>query len=327
MTLYRSYRSGDLAGILTVLDQAMPEEGISEETFATTVLLDGNFDPAGLVIVELDDTIVGFLYATSAQRGMLPQPDHGYLTIAAVAPAHQRQGIGSELLHRAMTHLRDRGAARVTIAGYPQGYFVPGIDPVAYSTARALASGHGFEQIGSATAMHRALQGYAIPEEVRALIRRRMDDGYVFAAAGWDDLSEVLTFAERTLAPDWGNAVREAVLASRQPSRIRLVRSPEGTVAGFATYATYGGVRERFGPFGVDPQQRGTGLGKALLHQTLRQMHDEGASRAWFLWTGEDSPAGKLYRSNGFEVTRRFDVMRTELTPSDSPHHRWKDHP
>ena len=42
-------------------------------------------------------------------------------------------------------------------------------------------------------------------------------------------------------------------------------------------------------------------------------MRAEGAHSAWFLWTGEDSPAGHLYRSTGFDVVRRFEVMRAPL--------------
>lgn len=62
--------------------------------------------------------------------------------------------------------------------------------------------------------------------------------------------------------------------------------------------------------FGVDPEQRGTGLGKILLHLAMTMMRAEGLHSSWFLWTGEASPAGRLYTKAGYEITRRFHVMR-----------------
>ncbi|MFC7720341.1 GNAT family N-acetyltransferase [Nonomuraea recticatena] len=79
---------------------------------------------------------------------------------------------------------------------------------------------------------------------------------------------------------------------------------------GFALYAAYRGIPERFGPFGVDEGERGTGLGKILLHLTMTRMRAEGLHSSWFLWTGEASPAGHLYTRAGYQVTRRFHVMR-----------------
>ncbi len=65
--------------------------------------------------------------------------------------------------------------------------------------------------------------------------------------------------------------------------------------------------------FFVKPSLRGAGLGKILLYETLDLMRQRGSHGAWFLWTGEESPAGKLYRRAGFTITRRFNVMKKTL--------------
>ena len=126
------------------------------------------------------------------------------------------------------------------------------------------------------------------------------------------DLPEVIDFAGRELAPDWADAVRDAVLRHGHLHRLRIVRGPTGVV-GFAIYGAYRGLRERFGPFGVDESLRGTGLGKILLHHTLTAMRAEGAHSAWFLWTDEESPAGRLYAKAGFSVTRTFSIQSAVL--------------
>lgn len=314
MITYRSHRPGDLAALVALTARATPRDLVNEKRFATNVLLERNFDPSGLSIAEHEtDGIVGFFYGTCAQQGVPSLPEDGYITVGAVDPTHRRQGIGTALMRRTAEHLRTRGARRVTVAGYPQAYFVPGLDAAAYPEGRAFLESLGFERLYTAAAMHLDLDAYVTPEKVGELVRLREAEGYEFAPATWDDLPETLTFASQKLAPDWGGAVREAVLLHGRPERVRIARSPEGSVVGFATYAAYEGTLERFGPFGVDDDRRGTGLGRVLLHQTLTQMRSEGAHGAWFLWTGEQSPAGHLYLSTGFEVVRRFEVMRADL--------------
>jgi GNAT superfamily N-acetyltransferase len=81
-------------------------------------------------------------------------------------------------------------------------------------------------------------------------------------------------------------------------------------------HGTYENVIERFGPFGVLPESRGTGLGKALLHVTLERMCALGAHSAWFLWADDGSTASHLYLNTGFAVSRTFTILRAELAPS-----------
>jgi len=63
----------------------------------------------------------------------------------------------------------------------------------------------------------------------------------------------------------------------------------------------------------VRDDQRGLGLGSALLHLTLERMRALGLHTAWFLWAGEHTPAWHLYRKAGFATTRVFDLMRARL--------------
>ncbi len=108
----------------------------------------------------------------------------------------------------------------------------------------------------------------------------------------------------------------EAAKASEDANVADATKTAEGNdaggarIVGFALYGAYRGVGERFGPFGVDPELQGTGLGKILLHLTMTRMRAEGLHSSWFLWTGEQSPAGHLYAKAGYTVTRRFHVMR-----------------
>lgn len=312
---YRGHRLGDAVRIADLTTVAMPRDAISADWFTHTVLLDPNFDPDGLIVAVDSDTedVLGFVYAVRAGRGIGPDPDGGWITIGCVHPDARRAGIGTKLLSRAKSFLAAKGAKWVNYAAYPLAYFVPGLDADAYPDAARLFERNGFQRLYTAAAMSIDLAEYAMPDDVCALRATRQAEGYSFGPATQDDLPETLSFASQRLAPDWGEAVRDSVLQHGRIDRVVVARHPDGQMVGFATYGAYRGLRERFGPYGVDESCRGTGLGKVLLHDTLTRMRAEGAQSAWFLWTGENSPAGHLYLRSGFHITRRFDVLRSDL--------------
>lgn len=326
---YRRFQPGDVAALVELMALGLPTDPVSLEWFTEYVLLDPNFDADGLTVATgcLDEQpfartlgstveeLLGFVYAVRARGGAgIPvDPDGGWITIGAVHPAARRRGIGSGLLTRAVDFLRSRGAKWVAYSGYPPAYFLPGLDADAYPEALRLFEAHGFRTRYRPVAMDLGLATYRIPDDVLARQRTRESEGYTFAPATPGDLPEAIAFAAAELAPDWGEAIREAVLRHGRPERVVVVRDPDQTIVGVATYGAYRGVMERFGPIGVAPTQRGLGLGKILMHVTLARMRAEGAHSAWFLWTGLESPAGRLYLEAGFVVTRTFHVLQIDL--------------
>lgn len=312
---YRSFQTGDTEPLVDLIARSMAPDPISHTWFAENVILDPNFDPDGLIIAESAAGIGGFVYAVRGRGGPgIPvDPAGGWITIGAVRPSVQRQGIGTELVDRAKAFLRETGCKWVNVSGYPPAYFWPGVDADAYPDALRLLERAGFRTLYQPVAMDRSLVTYGVPEAVTKLQAIREAEGYTFTSATTDDLPEVMRFTADELAPDWGEAIRAAVLTSGRADRVVLTRDPDGAVVGFATYGAYRGAIERFGPFGVAKSQRGRALGKILLHATLLRMRSEGAHSAWFLWTGKDSPAGHLYLDAGFSVTRTFHILQADL--------------
>lgn len=310
--LLRTHRPGDAELLVDLVNKAMPADAMTTETFAENVFLDSNFDPEGLVVAELDGQPVGFAHAVRQRSTVgIPVPaEGGWITLFAVDPAHRRRGIGSAVLTAAVDFLRRHGSQWAVVSGYPPAYFLPGVDPDLYPEAVSCLERNGFSTASRPVAMDAPLHSYATPDEVLELIATRESEGYTFADAGPDDMAELIQHASTDLAPDWGEALRASAIRHRRLDRTRIARDPRGAIVGFATYGAYSGVPDRFGPFGVLGDQRGTGLGRILLHQTMTKMRAEGAHVAWFLWTGENSPAGNLYRSAGFVTTRRFQVMK-----------------
>ena len=70
------------------------------------------FDPAGLTVAVEDGSIVGFSHAGFGPNTMQTALQHsiGVLCAIGVRPQYRRRGIGTELLQRAETYLRNAGA-------------------------------------------------------------------------------------------------------------------------------------------------------------------------------------------------------------------------
>lgn len=314
---YRHYESGDEAAIVSLWNECLHRDPITPLRFRNMVLLDVNFDPAGLRLAFEGDRLVGAVYSVRRQtpmHGTELEPENGWITFFFVAADKRRGGIGTRLMQEAFAFLTGLGRKHVFFSSYAPNYFVPGVDEDSYPEGYAFLQKLGFGRLYSPVAMDYSLVSYAVPEDIKALKREREKEGYTFGLAQDRDLVEVIRFATDAFNPDWGRAIREGLLRGLSLGAIHVARE-HGRLVGFCMHGGYEGIRERFGPFGVDPSQQGKGLGKILLHDCLANMRAQGLHGAWFLWTGETTTAGHLYKKLGFAVTRRFHVCKKSFVP------------
>lgn len=315
MISYRCYQSGDEKEIIRLWNDSLSLDPINKERFRNQVLLDVNFDPAGMQLAFKADKLVGCVYAV---RRLLPmihtdlELDNGWIPFFFVDSKERRAGIGKKLIEKALQFLRKTGRNTVFFSSYAPNYILPGIDEVTYPEGMKFLQSVGFEKLYSPVAMDRNLIGQVYPKEVASLKQQREAEGYTISHVDERDLYELITFANTQFNPDWGRAIREGILRGLSLQRILVARQRENIV-GFCLYGGYEGIPERFGPFGVDPSQQGKGLGKILLYEALNNMRAEGLHSAWFLWTGEKTSAGYLYKKAGFEITRQFHVMKKTI--------------
>ncbi|OCA85877.1 acetyltransferase [Bacillus sp. FJAT-27225] len=315
MISYRYYQPDDEQKIVNLWNKSLPLDPITPIRFRNLVLLDANFDPKGLRLAITEDKVIGCVYAV---RRLLPmfgtelEPENGWIPFFFVDQDFHGTGVGKRLMEDAIDFLAAEGRKNVFFASYAPNYILPGIDEAAYPEGYAFLLSNGFEKQYSPVAMDRSLVGYAPPEGVIELKNRREQEGYSFTIAQDKDLYEVIQFANNEFNPDWGRAIREGLLQGLPINQILVARN-RGKLVGFCIHGGYEGIPDRFGPFGVDPDEQGKGLGKILLHECLKNMRSLGLHCAWFLWTGEKSAAGHLYKNTGFEITRRFHVMKKSI--------------
>lgn len=316
----RPFGASDAAGVIAMLQTAWPTDPVNADWFISQVLLDPNFDAAGLTLAVDEHHIVGVAFGVTPKT---PTPglatEGGWIPLLVVATAYRQQGIGAALLAGSLEYLGRTGAAWAQLGGYGPAYVIPGIDPAQSPGSVEAVQRAGFDVTERPISMRRSLGDLTTPDVVIGSAARAATDGFTFRPCEPGDLPEVIEFAAREGAADWGVVLRQSAVRHRRWDRTQIARDPSGAVVGFATYASYEGDRSRFGPIAVDHRLRGRSLGAILLFRTLQSMRDEGASFAYFLWVTPGTAAERLYRSAGFTVDRQFVVLRKSLKSAVLP--------
>ena len=310
----RPYQGSDEAELLSVWRSAMTHDRVSEELFRTKVLLDPNFVPDNLPVAVEDGKVIGFVLALTRQVPLFLQglePDNAWITAFGVHPGHRHKGIGTALFNHILDRLKADGRKTVGISPYVPNYFVPGVDTAAYpGTIAFLENQMGFKTLYHAISMGANLTGFQIPPELLEIERQREEqDGITIRTVTAADLPDVLPFIVKHFGWDWYRHAADYLLEYFGDSSSQicfLVARRHGEVVGFCQQR-----RERFGPFGVRPDQRNYQIGRILLFRCLSIMASRHNYYAYFLWTDEN--AARLYSLAGFKRMREFAVMEKAL--------------
>jgi mycothiol synthase len=310
----RPYQGTDEAELLNVWNVAMTHDRLSADLFRTKVLLDPNFQPDNLPVAVVDNRVVGFVLALTRQVPLFLQglePDKAWITAFGVQPDCRQEGIGTALFEYIFERLKAQESKTLDVSPYVPNYFVPGVDVNAYpGTIPFMEKTLGFKTLYHAISMGADLTGFQIPPELVELERRReQEDGVTIRPVTPADLPELMPFIVRHFGWDWYRHAQDYLLEyfGDSPNQICfLVARRQGEIVGFCQQR-----RERFGPFGVNPQYRNLGIGRLLLFRCLATMSARHVFYAYFLWTGED--AARLYSLAGFKRRREFAILRKEL--------------
>jgi GNAT superfamily N-acetyltransferase len=294
-----------LGALLELWGQVMPLDAPDLQRFRDIALLDRAFTPEGLVLLWRGSRLIGFGYAVAAGS-------RGWLAGLGVAEDERGQGHGERLLQSCLAFLTSAGCTRVETGGHGERYLVPGADPVAYPALRRLLLATGFRSTGETSAMACALGPGHSPGQADARDAGKAADGYSCRHPGNGDRLELLRVAAE-FGPGWRGLIRSHLARTQDTGNLWVANSGDGSICGFAGFDLFPGCQGRFGPMGVLPTARGSGVGGQLLRLSLSSMAQRGRRSAWFLWGPESEPGRRMYASAGFSVNRRFEFFRRDL--------------
>lgn len=270
---------------------------VGADAFAQ-LLTDPHLDPASVRLAKHDGRFVGFSLAF-----VLRSPARRWAMLrVAVLPEHRRRGVGRALVEAALPRLRSELALDEVVTGtwLPE----PGAD--------ALAARFGFVPDRTFWMMERP-RGAAPPvPEWPAGITVRAFDGSVRDLAAWTDAYND-SFAEhyRYVASTLEEARGMAAAPGFRPDGTLLAWRGE-TCVGYA-YNVLHAERGEVSTLGTIRAARGLGLGRALLRAGVAWLEANSALPVTLIVDGENENALRLYRQEGFDVTRtrRVWVLRS----------------
>jgi mycothiol synthase len=296
--------------LLAFWSAALPIDAITLDTLETRVLLDENFDPETFLLARSNGELVGFVLGVHARRMPLgdadPSSDRCWITALGVRPGHDVRVIGTSLLTEAEKRFKALGKKECRVAGYPPGYFTPGIDMHAYKPILELFQANGYVVFHEALSMDSSIVVFTVPEKTVEIEKRLKADGIDIRFYRRDDLVRFMEFLEKSMPSDWVRVerrnLRKIVEGGFHPEQVVLVTKGNDIIG----YCQFEG--SHFGPFGVSDANQGKGIGTVLLARTLERMRQEGHHDAWVMWT--DDLAAKVYSKFGFKETRRFAMLK-----------------
>lgn len=306
------FRGDLLDEVVNLLQQTLHADPISRSLFVRKVLIDPNFEPAGAPVALVGDEVVGFGLSIARRLPLEdapPDTDRGYITLLAVHPQYQRQGIGTALLQSMEDYLRSRDRRVVLVSPYAPNYFTPGVDVNAYAGGLQFFLKHGYQEVYRPISMHCNLLNLRIPDWVQRREQELRQQGLIVEHYRPQLIPALFRFLHAEFPGDWQRYAREAIARIEQgdsPTRLWIAHE-RGEVVGYSHFEG-----ERFGPIGVAQSQRGRGIGQVLMYRTLQAMRLQGLHTAFFMWS-DDRTAERLYNAAGFTETRRFALLRKGL--------------
>lgn len=299
-----SFEPAALGALLELWRQVMPQDAPDLDRFRDIALVDRAFRPEGLVMLWRGSRLIGFGYSVAAEP-------RGWLVSLGVARDERGKGHGSRILQSCLAFLASAGCTSVEPSGHGERYLLPGVDPVAYPAFRRLLLASMFRPAGETSAMACPLgQEHSLALETAPA--KMPGNGYAYRHPGDGDLPELLRVAAE-FGPGWRGLIRSHLARTGDTGNLWVACSGDGSIHGFAGFELFPGCPGRFGPMGVLPTARGSGVGGRLLRLSLSSMAQRGRRSAWFLWGPESESGQRMYASAGFSVNRRFEFFRRDL--------------
>jgi ribosomal protein S18 acetylase RimI-like enzyme len=261
------------------------------------------FDPKGLIVAEEQGQPVGFIHAGFAANPNQSGLDYsvGIICIIAVNSANRHQKIGTQLLAEAEKYLRDRGAKEIYAGSQrPMNPFYFGLyggsDSPGFLTAEGDAApffeSHGYRILRSVCVFQRELrEAINIVDHRFTTLRRKY---------------EIQVGPHDTVSSWWDECVHGMI--EPEPIDFWLEDKKTGLVAAKASVWEMEGFSKRWNyptagifDFFIQPHLRRQGLGRFLLTQVLRYLHEQFFGLVEVQSPETNEGAASLIRSLGFQ--------------------------
>ncbi len=304
MIEYRSFRNYDPPQILRLWEEAELGHGAAQAlsndmSFDLVNYSQTYFDRHGLILAVDQDVPVGFVHAGfgCSSDGSSLDNSKGVICAVIVQPSHRRQGIGRELVRRAESYLKDKGANQI-LAGSARM-----TDPF-YFGLYGGARPAGFLQSDKAAAPFFTNLGYESSGHYAVTSRQMSDRDPIHFRSTMIRRKWELVLFDRPDPCSWWWMCRYGRMDA-----VYCVLVPKGgglpvagvTIVGLDAYRN-SWHEQAIGlvDLWVDEKQRRQGYGQALLLEVVKRLRKETVTKLTANIADDDVAAKKVFESVGF---------------------------
>lgn len=260
------------------------------------------YTPAdGVHLAFVDGEAAGFACAI-----LLPGAEPWTMLRIGVLPRLRRRGIGRALHDAVSAYVRAQtrvpGVAMQLIAAWEP------LEP-----ATGMADSLGYRHDRWFWLMGRERSGPPAAPAWPAGVTLRVFDGSEAMMADWNKAYNESFADHYRFVPSPLDHVRKLVMKPGFRADGLMLAYRNGEVAGFCRNELFAS-RGEIGTLGTLPAARGIGLGRALLRWGVRWLERETPHPVTLLVDGDNEEALSLYRSEGFEITRRRHLWAQPVT-------------
>ncbi len=274
--------------------------------------------------VALDgDKVVGFASGLVRDMDEGNEKASGYLHTIFVKKEYRCQGIGSCLIENVEKYVKEhnRSSIRFVFLGqinwpwyipHTDHHMHPGMPCARINSEFYIFLYHHHYFVNSIhEGFHLPLAEYELPQAVVDNMAKNAERGLYVELYDPKKHYGIDEFCEVIQNPGFAASIKNN-LKKEQP-RPFLVASHNGKVVGWtgAMYVEPTG-RGHLDGICVDPNERKSGLGKALFCYLCKYLKEMGATYMTF-FTGLDNPARYIYLFAGFKIAQSFADMKKEL--------------
>ncbi|HEY9166554.1 MAG TPA: GNAT family N-acetyltransferase [Candidatus Kryptonia bacterium] len=304
----RPYVGDDENSVVALWNKCLLRDPITTETFRRKVLLDENFDQDGCIIVSIDEMVVGFCLAVRRRYpyfGLDMERGRGWITAFFVHPSYRTKGFGKKLVTAGEHFLKSCGVQDVFVSSYTPNYFAPGIDLDAYEDALTFLKNLGYKRSERVYSMGRSLMDFQLSREAENKLAALASQGIKISVFDPKFLTGLIEFLRNDYPGELLRVALEKLRRNPNTDEIILAVKDEHVI-GFSHFE-----EEHFGPFAIEKEFMGRGIGTSLYYATAVQMKEKGQRNLWLAWT--TGHAKDFYHRCGLRVTRRHEIMKKSL--------------
>jgi GNAT superfamily N-acetyltransferase len=305
----RMLKRSDAAEMVSGLNNCLPYDRVTVETFQSTIFEDPNYEPAGNLAATFSGEIIGFVAAVAREgiaghdgAGKTHEKDFGY--IKALFSFKEYPAAKRELLEKALVFLKSKGKQIARVGEYTGRYFTPGVD-ARYKEELRFYISNGFEQVDVEEDVSLDLENLQPTEYQRRAQAKIRNMGIAIRRYEPELLDRMRQFVKKINYPQWFPKGWEFSFNRKSHTLVALLGA---SIVGWAEFYR-SNETWFFGPIAVLDEFRQKGVGTCLLLESVYQMKDFGALNVTAGWANVP-----FYQKNGWRTSRQYIVLQKNLS-------------